>query len=246
MNSDAVKRHLDRLAGEGKSIRFWLRDDDAVQPTPALQRLLALTAHYPVPLVLAVIPEETGVELADLLSVLDHVRVAVHGWSHCSYSIPPAKKQELGLDRPITEVLAELQAGFAKLQSLYGLQFEPMLVPPWNRIAPEIVDALPALGFESLSVFGREKQAVLSVLNTHVDLMDWRGTGGGKPADQLFAEVLACMIAEKPVPSIGVLAHHLVHDDNAWAFLEQLFALTAAHPACRWVAPGEMLRARAN
>lgn len=246
MNSDAVKRHLDQLAGEGGRVRFWLRDDDAVQPSAALQRLLSLTAQYPVPLVLAVIPEETGAELADLLSVLDHVRVAVHGWSHRSYSTAPAKKQELGLDRPIAEVLAELQSGFAKLQSLYGLQFEPMLVPPWNRIAPEIIDALPALGFESLSVFGREKQAVPGVLNTHVDLMDWRGTGGGKPADDLFAEVLACLTADDPVPAIGVLAHHLVHDDNAWAFLEELFALTAAHPACRWVAPGEMLSVSAN
>lgn len=241
MSREALKQHLDHLAGQGQQVTFWLRDDDAVLPTDALERLLSLTQVHKVPLALAVIPEETGQALVDRMSVLSHVRVCVHGWSHRSYSTPPAKKQELGLDRPLKTVIDELQTGFDKLQALYGTQFEPMLVPPWNRIAPEIVEALGPIGFQSLSVFGREQAAVLPVLNTHVDLMDWRGTGGGKPSDQLFAEVLAWLTDEHPVPAIGVLAHHLVHDDNAWAFLEDFLALTADHPACCWVSPRDVL-----
>jgi hypothetical protein len=241
MSHHTLKQLLDDLAGHGRQVTFWLRDDDAVLPTAALERLLSLTQGYRVPLALAVIPEETGQALADRLSVLSHVRVSVHGWSHRNYSQPPAKKQELGLDRPLETVLSELQAGFNKLQGLYGGQFEPMLVPPWNRIAPEIVEALAPIGFQSLSVFGREQAAALPLLNTHVDLMDWRGTGGGKPSDQLFAEVLAWLTDEHPLPAIGMLAHHLVHDDNAWSFLEDFFALTADHPACRWASPQEIL-----
>ena len=40
---------------------------------------------------------------------------------------------------------------------------------------------------------------------------------------------------------VGVLTHHLVHDETAWLFLEGLFAATAAHPACRWVSIRELI-----
>lgn len=241
MSLDALGQQLDRLASEEKRVTFWLRDDDAVYPTNALQRLLSLTQSHGVPLTLAVIPEETGRDLANLLSRHSDVRVCVHGWSHRSYSQPPAKKQELGLDRPLGMVLGELQAGFDKLQLLFDDQFEPMLVPPWNRISAEVVEALPPIGFESLSVFGREKTTVLPMLNTHVDLMDWRGTGGGKTTDVLASELLDWLCDDNPVKAIGVLAHHLVHDDNAWTFLEQFLALSAEHPACNWAGARDIL-----
>ncbi|MBP2551531.1 peptidoglycan/xylan/chitin deacetylase (PgdA/CDA1 family) [Neorhizobium galegae] len=243
MSRNAVKDHLDRLADEGRTVTFWLRDDDAVTPTPALDRLLMLTSAHEVPLTLAVIPEETGEALARRLASVPLARVAVHGWSHRSYAVPPAKKQELGLDRPLESVTDELQAGFEKLRELYPAQFLPMLVPPWNRIAPAIVDRLPAIGFTSLSVFGREKSAPLALLNTHVDIMDWHGSHGGKPAEALFAELLSYLAGEEPMRPIGILTHHLVHDAAAWDFLEQLFALTASHPACRWRHSAEILSA---
>ncbi|TIS82782.1 MAG: polysaccharide deacetylase, partial [Mesorhizobium sp.] len=46
----ACWRRADRKA------EFWLRDDDAVDPTAALDRLLELTRALEVPLTLAVIP----------------------------------------------------------------------------------------------------------------------------------------------------------------------------------------------
>jgi peptidoglycan/xylan/chitin deacetylase (PgdA/CDA1 family) len=243
MSETRLMALLDHWAEEGRMATFWLRDDDAVVPTPALDRLLALTRDAGVPLTLAVIPENTDEPLKRHLQPEPHVSVAVHGWSHRSYSEPPAKNQELGLHRPMAEVHGELRQGFAKLQSLYGPQFIAMLVPPWNRIAPEIVEALPALGFTSLSVFGREKPAAVHVLNTHVDIMDWHGTRGGRPAEDLFAEILSYLESDRPVRAIGVLTHHLVHDDQAWAFLNRLFALTAAHPACRWASASDLLGA---
>ena len=219
MSRALVQQHLDDLAGQGRRVDFWLRDDDAVRPTPALERLLSLAARHAVPLTLAVIPEETDEDLADRLAAERDVTVAVHGWSHRSYSTPPAKKQELGL----------------------GSRFQPMLVPPWNRIAAEIVEALPDLGFRSLSVFGREKPAALPLLNTHLDIMDWHGTYGGRPADSLYAELLEHLHARQALSAIGILTHHLVHDAAAWDFLEDLLALTARHPACRWRAAPDLL-----
>lgn len=243
MHETRLTALLDHLADEGRVATFWLRDDDAVLPTPALDRLLSLTRDAGVPLTLAVIPENTGQPLATQLRSEPHVSIAVHGWSHRNYSEPPAKSQELGLHRPLEQSVNELRQGFEKLQALYASQFIPMLVPPWNRIAPEIVAALPPLGFTSLSVFGREKPAAVRVLNTHVDIMDWHGTRGGRPSEDLFAEILAWLESDQPVRAIGALTHHLVHDEQAWDFLERLFALTAGHPACRWASASTLLGA---
>ena len=45
---------FDRWADQGLTATLWWRDDDAIAPTPALDRLL--DAAGPVPLTLAVIP----------------------------------------------------------------------------------------------------------------------------------------------------------------------------------------------
>jgi len=42
---------------------------------------------------------------------------------------------------------------------------------------------------------------------------------------------------------IGLLTHHLVHDDTAWRFLDQLFAITADHSGCRWASVRDFLPA---
>lgn len=232
---------LDRLEGEEQEIRFWLRDDDAVVPTPALERLLRLAGSHGVPLTLAVIPRDTGAPLADALKGREDVCVAVHGWSHANHASLHEKKQELGAHRPLTETVRELAAGFETLASLYPHQFIPMLVPPWNRIAPDVVDALPDLGFRSLSVFGPEEPAELRRLNTHVDIMNWHGVRGGRDPAAVFAELATLVVSPGRPKAIGILTHHLVHDDNAWGFLQALFQATARHPSCRWVSARDIL-----
>ncbi|RWX77261.1 polysaccharide deacetylase [Neorhizobium lilium] len=241
MSLDMLKQTLERLQASGHGVRFWLRDDDAVEPTPALERLLALTAIHDVPLTLAIIPEGTGAALAEALRGGDDVLVAVHGWSHANHAGPREKKQELGSHRPLDETLQELAKGFDKLSGLYPQQFIPMLVPPWNRIAPSVVEALPSLGFRALSVFGAEQPGALPLLNTHVDIMNWHGIRGGRDPAELFRDLAELLEApERPV-AIGILTHHLVHDENAWRFLEELFEATADHPACTWISAREAL-----
>jgi peptidoglycan/xylan/chitin deacetylase (PgdA/CDA1 family) len=218
---------LDRLADAGRVARFWLRDDDAVDPTPALETLLALG----LPVTIAAIPAHTGAALADRLAGCDHATVVVHGWSHANYAPPGEKAQELGPHRPLAQVSGELERGRAHLAALHGARFAPVLVPPWNRIAPDVVAALPSLGFAALSVFGPARPAPLPMINTQIDLIDWRGSRGGRDARLLEAEVIAAMQSGDPV---GILSHHLVHDAAAWAFLEALVAATD-HPGAVWV-----------
>ena len=77
----ALRHELDRWQSAGRTARFWLRDDDAVEVTDALEQLLDATRRASVPLTLAVIPAFTVEALATRLAPEDHVLVAVHGWS---------------------------------------------------------------------------------------------------------------------------------------------------------------------
>lgn len=238
MTDQDFLRALDRCADKGKPARLWLRDDDAVEPGPALDRLLQMTNAAQVPLTLAAIPAFSGKALADRLLTEPHVTVAVHGWAHSNHAAQHEKKQELGGHRPTPVVLAELARGFAKLAELHGARFSPVLVPPWNRISPDVVVGLPGLGFQGLSVFGPETPASLSMINTHVDLIDWRGTRGGRSEAILLDELATGLDSGAPV---GLLTHHLVHDVAAWDFLARLFDMTVKHPGCLWTGLPDLL-----
>jgi len=51
---------LDRWKKAGITSRLWLRDDDATEPSPALDRFAELTGEFRIPAVLAIIPAKTG------------------------------------------------------------------------------------------------------------------------------------------------------------------------------------------
>lgn len=228
----------------GQTIKFWLRDDDAIEPTEPLGKLLALSDEFEVPMTLAVIPALTGTRLADALSDKHNIAVAVHGWSHTNHAPEPEKKQELGPHRAIETIASELHRGFLLLNGLHSERFVPVLVPPWNRVATALLPELPAIGFRAISVYGKAKNAgFLPQINTHVDLMDWHGTRGCYPAEKLISDILMQIrlrTEDHPEP-VGILAHHLVHDDAAWEFLRTLFSVTADTEGCQWVSLGELI-----
>lgn len=233
---------LNRWAQRGRRATFWLRDDDAVEPTGQLDRLLDLTSRFAVPLTLAVIPERTGAALARRLDHSPETLVALHGWSHRNHAPASEKKQELGPHRPADVVLAELRSGVRLLSRLHGERFVPLLVPPWNRIDPALISHLRGIGLSALSVFGPEKPGPILSINSHVDLIDWKGTRGGRDPATLVGEIVARLrqISEAEA-TVGILCHHLDHDEQAWMFLDEMFERTTRHPACHWAAASEIL-----
>ncbi len=235
MSLEKLVTTLDECAKLGLTADLWLRDDDAVEPTPALESLLDLCGGFSVPVTLAVIPEKTTNRLARHLDKSGIAEVAVHGWSHRNYADAGEKKQELGRHRDLSVVLEELRSGLEKLRDLHGERLAPMLVPPWNRIDSGVVKGLSALGYRAFSVFGPEKESALSCINTHVDVIDWHGSRGCRDEDLLFAEI-AARIAKtvKSGGATGILTHHLVHDEKVQRFLKRLFEVTTAYPATRW------------
>ncbi len=228
---------LDHWSAE-RPARLWLRDDDAVSDTPALRRLTALTAHYRVPLMLAVIPAHADRSLAAHVAMHPEVTPVIHGWAHVNHAPPGQKSQELGDHRPLDTVLAELAEARTRLAALFGDRVAPVLVPPWNRIAPQVIQALPALGYTTVSTFGwPTAPSPLSQHNTHVDLIDWKGGRVCRDPAWLINE-LAAQLAEsrrRGGEPVGVLTHHLAHDESAWVFLERLFLNTAGRPGVEWV-----------
>src|SRR5262249_57635410 len=87
------------------------------------------------------------------------------------------KPAELGAARSPEAALAELATGWARLAGLVPSRLRPVLVPPWNRIAPAIRDALPAAGYRVLSAFRPPPSPAphprLPEPHTHVDPTQW-------------------------------------------------------------------------
>jgi hypothetical protein len=151
---------------------------------------------------------------------------------------------ELGDHRPLDAVLGDLNQGFARLTVLMPEKFLPVLVPPWNRMSDSVRDARQQTGLFGLSMFGPTPGNDLHWVNTHLDIFEWKPVR--RPIER--AEAYACLsselerrLAEDPEP-LGILTHHLVHEEASWDFLDELFGLTAKHPAVAWPAAGELFR----
>ncbi|MBZ0217622.1 MAG: polysaccharide deacetylase family protein [Fimbriimonadaceae bacterium] len=242
---------MDELAhwsAAGRVARFWLRDDDAVEPTKKLDDFLQLTGAFQVPVLLAVIPYPVKETLAVRLEHAGHVAPAVHGWGHINHAPPGEKSMELGAHRAQLLVLGELAAGLRKLNDLFGEILVPVLVPPWNRIDPNLLPQLPGIGYRAISAFGRKPSDGatdrLAVINTHVDVIDWRGTRGCRGHGDLIGEIASELaISRKDEDAaIGILTHHLVHDRGVAAFLEEFFTLIQSQRAAVWVRAADLIR----
>ncbi|MBM1170981.1 glycosyltransferase [Microvirga arabica] len=228
---------LDRARDQGCPVRLWWRDDDAVAHTPALGRLLTLARRYDAGIGLAVIPSSLQASLATCLADESSAFALVHGWSHDNHAPPGTKKAEFGAHRPVEIMAAEAPRALHAARRQLGAKLLPVFVPPWNRISGELIPHLPRLGFAGLSTFTDRAAATpalgLLQINTHVDPIDWRGTRSAVAPEQMIADLAGAIerrIAGKADldEPIGLLTHHLVHDEVIWSLCERLIAhLTA-------------------
>jgi len=173
--------------------------------------------------------------------------VLQHGYSHHNFAAPDERKIELDGSRPAEYVIADLAVGQQILERLPG--WLPVLVPPWNRIAPHLLAPLPELGFVGLSTLGaRNRENAVPRLrqnNVHIDPVDWRGRHGAAGAfigtERAIAAAVDHMSARRagtadPAEVTGLMTHHLVQDEATWYFVEQFIERTRRHPAVRWLA----------
>ncbi len=245
----ALTAELDAWGVCGRRATFWWRDDDATRPGRKLSRLFNVAGTTP--LALAVIPAAARDELAETVDEIaargGQLSILQHGFAHINHAPATEKKAEFGLHRPQPVMLDELTHGRRRLRSLFGERFRPILVPPWNRVAPALADRLGEAGLVGLSAYGaRRHGSGAAVVNTHVDIIDWRGTRrfvGEAAVLRLAISHLAARrtgAADGDEPT-GLLTHHRDHDAACWRFLSRLVAVVSDHPAGHWISGFETI-----
>lgn len=243
-------KELDAWSLAGRDALFWWRDDDAAHPCPELDELLNMTNRYGAPCGLAAIPARVGEPLARRLESEPLIWILQHGLAHVNHAPKGNGAWELGLHRPLPQVLADLRQGRDILSGLFGKRFVPVVVPPWNRMDPALWPELPGLGIRGVSAGYRRSGPTpppgVRVVGVPCDLLDWesglaRFSGETRCVADLVEHLQRKRTGEHdPLLPSGILTHHLEMDRAAWNFFETLATALARHPAARWAVPPEI------
>ena len=242
----SLERELDLWSELGLTLPLWWRDDDATQPTQALGRLNALSDKLSFPVHIAVIPATAGTPLADYMGARTNLIPLVHGLSHSNHEPQGVKSSEFGTARLPRNALADAAQSRELLEHLFGPRLCPVFVPPWNRIAPEVVAGLPSLGFTMLSASGPRKARFaapgLEQVNIHLDPINWRGDRSAVPTARLIEALCADLADRRTGKSdntepYGILTHHLVHDEAIWQVTTEILQRLIQGPSEPWTAP---------
>ncbi|WP_121067976.1 polysaccharide deacetylase family protein [Chachezhania antarctica] len=238
-----LEAELARWTDAGLSLPVWWRDDDAVTVTPALERMTNLAEVHGLPVHLAVIPDGAEPALADYVRGTDWLLPAVHGWAHANHASKSEKKAEFGASRPLMDRLTDAQNGLSRSRELFGADLQPLFVPPWNRMGADLAPALAAVGYRAVSGFtprdAKWAAPGLERINTHVDPVAWKTTRALADPEVLLAGLVAHLAdrregrADRAEP-LGLLTHHLIHDDDVWEFVTELLTRLQAGPGRVW------------
>ena len=201
--------------------RLWWRDDDARRPSAALDRLLTLAGGRPV--ALAVIPDGDLSALAARLSGAQSVSVGQHGVDHTNRR-PSGAPSEYAEPPTLAAARARISAGHASLLDA-GLA-PTFYTPPWNAVDPNLAAALSAMGFPLLSAGPVQVvHADLNYASAEIDVLSWKHGARFRGPMRVMSS-LRRALADRRLRGdlgrpIGLLTHHLDHDEPAWAFLER-------------------------
>ena len=233
---------MKKLTSGKQKVNFWWRDDDAVADSEALQQMLQLAKTYDVAVHLAVIPNL----LENSLNIIKHPDnqpfsyVLQHGVEHKNFALPEQRKIELGGSQNLQTLQQNLSAGQRLLQATFTDQYLSILVPPWNRIAEELIPYLDSIAYQRLSVLGKNKLAETELhLNVHIDIINWRErqfAGEAFILSKITEHLRHKRLSGNNGKPCGLMTHHLDHDADCWVFLDNFFSFCQSHSKVQWIA----------
>jgi len=228
----------------GRKARLWWRDDDAARGSAALDRLLQVSRATAVPVTLAVVPAGDLTGLGRRIARTPLVSVSQHGFDQQLRRSGPVSL-ECPRDLTQAELEISLRRGWNLIQNLP--RAAPVFVPPWNDAHPMLEGALAACGYAGWSANGElAPRAKLPRIDAHIDLLCWAGRarfrGRGRFLSALTAELRRRRETGQWDAPIGLLTHHLDHDDQAWEFLDTFLCWTRRTAELDWVSLPELIR----
>lgn len=233
-----------RWRAAGRRAVLWWRDDDARTETPQLSRLLDLAARHAAPFALAVIPDQDLRPLAACLAAGVNATPVQHGVDHQNRR-QGAEAGEFPHHWLRLRVVTQLRLGWSRLQALPDVL--PLFVPPWNDIHPELPGAIQDAGYVAWSAWSSlaEMQPTRPRrFDAHIDLLRWRGGARFRGASRIYAALREALEARRKAEHwdapIGLLTHHLDHDEAAWGFLSDFLVWTGTQPELQWRGPREL------
>ena len=224
---------LKNMRDRGREPVLWWRDDDAAEATPQLDRLLGLAETFGAEIGIAAVPSKVHLSLAERLREQPGASILVHGYAHANHAPGTEKKAEFGPARDVAVMESEVRAGLRHLKGICGpvLRIRPALEPD----SAGTHSASARGGYVGLSTFRDRPSAQpapgLRQVNAHLDPIDWHGSRSLADVPALVA-VLADAIRGRalrpgPIEPLGLLTHHLVHDEAIWSFCEELLGFMA-------------------
>jgi hypothetical protein len=256
---DDARRELDCWADTGLTAKFWVRDDDASEKTQNLERLRDLAFKHNIKIGLAVIPGKIAPNLSDFLdNNTRYFYPMCHGWQHINHN-QRNKPAEFGPDRPISSMIMDAQSAFSLFNRRLGT-LKVIFVPPFNRVTPALIKALPNIGFFGTSLMPNYLErkilqlgsrlnlsAAIKIpdfsdgprIDVHLDLINWREKTAQETkiivsnlVQQLRGRRLGLVAADKP---IGLLTHHLAHNERIWRACHEVLEVLQSHKAVEFI-----------
>jgi hypothetical protein len=263
-----VSHELDCWARRGLKARFWVRDDDACEMSTPLARLHELAMRHDITVGLAIIPAKVRPGLLKFMA--DEGRrfhPMCHGWQHTNHSRAGRKPAEFGGERPISAAINDARSAFDAFRK-YFAGCNAVFVPPFGQISGAMARALPAIGFAGLSAgpgwlerklshlpsmairipTGRmARLSSIRRLDVHVDPIDWqRRTAHSEDTickaivRSLRPRRMGLLASEIPV---GLVTHHLAHDDRIWGACNDALDVLRNHRAVEFLHVGQFFGA---
>jgi hypothetical protein len=268
-----VSRELDRWAARGLKARFWVRDDDACEASAPLARLHEFAARYDITIGLAIIPARIHPSLLKFMSEEgQRFHPMCHGWQHVSHSPEGSKWSEFGEGRPPEAAIKDAQLALDAFRSHFA-GYDAVFVPPFCQISNAVIEALPAIGYAGLSAgpgwlerklshlpssairlpairMPRRPRSGIRRLDVHIDPIDWQKRTAHSAATicnavmkSLHPRYMGVVSSDTP---IGLVTHHLDHDDSVWAACNDVMDAVRYHPAVEFLNIGQFFAAAAQ